>query len=120
MIDDRYEVEQKKSEASDEESEMMGLPEEWIYTQLEETSLAETDSKTVAESMNEEVTGAEGDTNELQDIQGFNQMQGSKNKASKNQWGPVIPTRRSERNAADTGPMLIRAQETKRKWEQGL
>jgi hypothetical protein len=47
-------------------------------------------------------------------------MQGSKNKASKNQWGPVIPTRISERNAADTGPMLIRAQETKRKWEQGL
>jgi hypothetical protein len=47
-------------------------------------------------------------------------MHGNKIKASKNQWGPVVPARRSERNAADTRPMLTRAQETKRKWEQGL
>jgi hypothetical protein len=69
-IDDRDEVEQNKLEAFDEESEMMGLPEEWIYTQLEETSLAETDSRTVAESINEGVVGPQEDTNELQDTQG--------------------------------------------------
>jgi hypothetical protein len=119
-IDERDEVEQNKSEAAGEESEMMGLLEEWIYTQLEETSLSEANSKTVAESMDEGVAGSEKDTTELQGTQGVDQMQDSKNKASKNQWGPVIPTRRSERTAADTRPMLTRAQETKRKWEQGL
>jgi hypothetical protein len=95
-----------------EEDEMMTLPEEWTYN---ETLGSVVDVENGKEIM-EQSQSVKGDQAVRINEKGGS---GQPSKACNNKkWGPIMTTRRSSRNAKDSRPMLIRAQETKRKWQE--
>ena len=110
------------------------LPEEWIYNLSEErkskgrTSARESDVDP-AFTHNKEEIQSDHTTHDLPSVEEeetFNtqprkdilekQVQQESRKSKKNQWGPIIPVRRSSRNVNVGKSMLEKAQEMKGRW----
>jgi hypothetical protein len=104
-VEEPGEVEQ---EGDDEEEEGFLLPEEWVYSM----SNTESEGGTVLEQ-NRELDRREeedgGMTRQIKKDQG----------AGEKKWGPVVVERRSKRHVEDGKTVLEKAQDTKRKWNEG-
>lgn len=131
----------KNNGADNEEVELVNLPEEWVY-ELQQRKINGNDNKEVNQNFaNQANLGLDGVHNRVTDVPEFEAsdaeniiMQSSqptvddlekvklnghlkgKRAVKKQQWGPVIPLRRSSRNIDDGRTMMEKAQEAKRKW----
>jgi hypothetical protein len=95
-----------------EEDELLTLPEEWTYNEtLGDEGGAEFGNVMVEQSQ----SVGEGQVSSINEKGGAGQ---SSKAYSKGKWGPIMTTRKSSRNANDTRPMMTRAQEAKRKWQE--